>query len=323
MGQKRRGGVTNQIFGLVIACGVCGGALAFAAGMGVDNFSQLAAGASADAMCMGGSDAKCPCKTGFKPGTKQCDGKTPGGGKIQCDCRDITSGDVAASGKCAAVGKCKADKADGMMPMLPMLPMPMPKMSMPMMMQPNCPPKNNSNATTSTSTVNAARTAADTGGGYDPSCPPESFGAQSGGNFWGSVWDNVNPFASPDDTDDDTGTGTDDDTGTTNTNSVWGNLMKSLGISNDSDTDDADTGGGTGTGANTGAGTTTGGVTSKTGTSTAASTTTTQTTIDFAKSGSTFTYEAGEGEFDTQATTVLDQIKKTLEKLLDIVSKWL
>jgi|GEM_PF-5055531 len=321
MVRKGARGVSNHLFGLILACGVCGGALAFAAGMGVDNFSQLAVGNQSDLKCMGGADAKCPCKTGFKKGTKQCDGKTPGGGKIGCPCSDTTSGDVAASGKCATVGKCKADKADGMMPMLPMLPMPMPKMSMPMMMQPNCPPKNNSNATTSTSTVNVARTAADTGGGYDPSCPPESFGAQSGGNFWGSVWDNVNPFASPDDTND-SDTGTDDDTGTTNTNSVWGNLMKSLGISNDSDTDDTDTTG-TGSGTNTGTSTTTGGVTSKTGTNTTGSTTTTQTTIDFAKSGSTFTYEAEAEEFETQATTVLDQIKKTLEKLLDIVSKWL
>lgn len=323
MVKKGARGVSNHLFGLILACGVCGGVLAFAAGMGVDNFSQLAVGAAADAMCMGGKDAHCQCNKGIDKKTGKC-GNVKGGGKIGCPCRDITSGDEAASGKCAVVGKCKADKADGMMPMLPMLPMPMPKMSMPMMMQPNCPPKNNSNATTSTSTVNAARTAADTGGGYsDPNCPPESFGTQSGGNFWGSVWDNVNPFASPDDTND-SDTGTDDDTGTTNTNSVWGNLMKSLGISNDSDTDDTDTTGtGSGTGTNTGTSTTTGGVTSKTGTNTTGSTTTTQTTIDFAKSGSTFTYEAEAEEFETQATTVLDQIKKTLEKLLDIVSKWL
>jgi hypothetical protein len=320
MVQKRRS-ISDKVFGLVIACGVCGGALAFAAGMGVDNFSQLATGNESDIQCMGSpKDAHCQCNKGIDKKTGKC-GNVPGGGKIGCPCKDVTSG-FPTDGKCAAVGKCKGESTGGMMPMLPMLPMPMPKMSMPMMMQPNCPPKNNSNATTSTSTVNAARTAADTGGGYDPSCPPESFGAQSGGNFWGSVWDNVNPFASPDDSGDDTGTDDGDDTGTTNTNSVWGNLMKSLGISNDSG-DDTDTGTGTGTGTNTGSSTTTGGVTSKTGTSTTASTTTTQTTIDFAKSGSTFTYEAGDDEFDTQAATVLDQIKKTLEKLLDIVSKWL
>lgn len=310
---RKRAGASRRLFGFVIAWGVCGGALAFAAGMGVDNVSQLAVGNMADLQCVGGKDAHCPCGRGIDRRTGKC-GSVPGGGKIGCPCRDVTSGDEAASGKCAAVGKCKADKADGKMPMLPMLPMPMmmPKMDMPMMPA-NCPPKSTSN-TTSTSTANGARATTDSGGSYDPNCP-ENFGAQSGGNFWGSVWDSVNPFSSPDDM----GSATDHaETGDARTaNSIWSNLMRSLGISNTSGLDDT-----VGIEAGTDASitsTTTGGLTSsKTGPGAEI----TAATIDFAKTDSTFTYKADPDEFKAEASTVLDQIKKTLKSLLDIVNSW-
>src|SRR5262245_14388066 len=72
-------------------------------------------------------------------------------------CFDITSGQQAAAGMCGAPGKCLAQSAGGMPPMLPMLPMPMmmPSMDMPQdpCMQPGAGVRGDgTNATTSTST---------------------------------------------------------------------------------------------------------------------------------------------------------------------------
>lgn len=314
MAKRRKKMSREYIVGAIIACGTCAAALAFAAGVGVDNLSQLAAGEAADAMCKGGADAKCPCKTGFKKGTQQCDGKTKGGGKIGCECRDITSGDVAASGKCAVVGKCKADKADGMMPMLPMLPMPMmmPKMEMPMMPQP-CVPKTNATTSDATSTSGIQIAGSVTmPGGYDPNCPeasrasdafsyPVNFNAADSG-----VSNEIAGGASG---------GTETSAGT----SLWGRLMQSLGISNDSsDGESAGSSGGSGAGGLPGA------VKQVTGTKASGSAETNSgVTSDFArKGGSTFTYEASIDDFTQESTGVLSQIAASLKKLLEIVNSW-
>ncbi len=117
-------GFSRIALGLFVFAVLASGTVAFLAGAG-DPRSQVAVGAAADAMCVGGADAKCPCGKGLKNGT--CDPNTSGGGKIGCPCYDMTAGQKAASGQCAQVGKCLAKEAGGMPPMLPMLPMPMPK----------------------------------------------------------------------------------------------------------------------------------------------------------------------------------------------------
>lgn len=321
MAKKRRGQFSRErIFGMFIVCGVCVSALAFAAGVGVDNLSQLAAGNMADMMCVGGADAKCPCKTGLKAG--KCDPKTKGNGKIGCPCFDVTSGDVAASGKCATVGKCQADKADGMMPMLPMLPMPMPKMMMPMMMMPQpCVPKTaTTTATTTDAGIKPNRTVIDPSGAPNPDCPPESQGG-GGGGFWNPFSGVSNPFASPDDFD----TSKEEETsggmgGTSGSTSVWSKLMESLGLGAGSSDDEA--GGGEKSDDAGHTSSSTAQVKSK-AKSTNASTTGTDTTDDFTygKTGSTFTYN--EDEIDEEAvSSVLDEIAKILKKLLDIVNGW-
>lgn len=96
-------------------------------------FPQMtgAAQMDADAMCLPVVIPVCGCMK------IMVEGKCVGGmNKFMCPCSDSTSG-FTTSGKCLATFKCKGESVGGMMPMLPMIPMPMPKMSM-MMPQDPC-----------------------------------------------------------------------------------------------------------------------------------------------------------------------------------------
>lgn len=307
MVKGRRKGVGNQLFAFIVACGVCGGAFAFAAGFGVDPFSQVAVGAAANAMCKGGADAKCPCGTGMKAG--KCDPSVKGGGKIGCPCGDKTSGDEAASGKCASVGICGADKADGMMPMLPMLPMiPMMMPMMPMPQDPCLQPgaggvTNTTGATAATST--ASTTPASTS---NPNCPGgmSSYGTQEAGGFWSSVWDTTNPFSGSG------GSSTTSSNSSSKSATVWSNLLNSLGISNQTGTANQTQ---STQKAVTYTATSTGGLSAKGGSGSGVNT---QNTTEFSGSGSTFSYV---DLTSPTSQTVLTQMKTTLQNILDIVRK--
>lgn len=298
MKRGRRAAISNHLFAIIVMCGICGGALAFAAGYHVDVRSQVAVGAASNAACMGGADAKCPCGQGLKAG--KCDASVRGGGKIGCPCKDTTSGDEAASGKCAAVGKCQAEKADGMMPMLPMLPMPMPMMPMPM--PPSCPPTTTA-TTSSASTTHAAIPA----GSTDPNCLSSTYGAQEAGGFWSSVWDSANPFSSA-------GNSTTSSSGGSSARSstAWTNLLNSLGISNSTNASNQTS---TTQKPISYTATSSGGISAMGNTSRGVNT---QNTTEFSGKGSTFSYV---DPTSPASQTVLSQMQQTLQKMLDIVRR--
>lgn len=117
-----------------------------------------AAQMDADAMCLPVVIPVCGCMKILVKG--KCVG---GMNKFMCPCSDSTSG-FTTSGKCLATFKCKGESVGGMMPMLPMIPMMMPKMDMMMPQDPCMQPGAGSNATTSTSTQ---QTNPCYGGGFD------------------------------------------------------------------------------------------------------------------------------------------------------------
>lgn len=321
MGRKRKTpGTRDYVFGLLVMVGVFGGMVAFMQGAGITSLSQVAVGAAADLMCVGGADAKCPCGKGLKNG--KCDPNTKGGGKIGCPCSDMTSGDVAASGKCATVGKCKADKADGMMPMLPMIPMPMmmPMMDMPMMQQP-CTPKTGTttNASSTDGSVRPTGTVVDPGMS-NPDCQDQwGFG---GGGFTYPVFDSSaytsgGTDASADTTGGDSGGGG-FFSGGVNGASIWGSLLDSLGISSGSESS------GPGAGSDSGGGTNVSGsnaaqLQSNTGTTDTGTNTVVSGGFGF-KSGSTFSYNTDINAGEVNG--VLDSIATTLRGLLTVVTSW-
>lgn len=88
-----------------------------------------AVGDDADQQCI---PAIPPCPCGTIMGSKGC---IPGANKYLCPCFDNTSGFIT-SGICQATAKCLGTATGGMAPMLPMIPMPMPKMGMMMMPDP-------------------------------------------------------------------------------------------------------------------------------------------------------------------------------------------
>lgn len=297
MKRRQRTTISNHLFAIIVMCGLCGGALAFAAGFHVDVRSQVAVGAASNAACMGGADAKCPCGQGLKAG--KCDASVRGGGKIGCPCKDTTSGDEAASGKCAAVGKCQAEKADGMMPMLPMLPMPMPMMPMPM--PPSCPP-------TAAATTSAASTthAVAPELGTDPNCLSGTYGAQEAGGFWSSVWDATNPFSSSGSSTSSLGSSS------ARSSTAWTNVLNSLGITSSNSATNQ-------TSATqkpvSYTATSSGGISAK---GNASSGVNTQNTTEFSGKGSTFSYV---DPTSPASLTVLSQMQQTLQKMLDIVRR--
>jgi hypothetical protein len=110
-------------------------------------FPQMtgAAQMEADAMC-NPVKMECGCMMIMVKG--KCVG---GPNMFMCPCFDVTSG-FTTSGKCLAPNKCKGESVGGMMPMLPMIPMMMPKMDMMMPQDPCMQSGAGSAATTSTST---------------------------------------------------------------------------------------------------------------------------------------------------------------------------
>lgn len=173
--------VTWGFVALVLAAG----AVAFSSGVATDPASQVAVGAMADMMCASTArDASCPCQKGIDPRTGRC-GNVRGGGKIGCPCHDVTAGQVAASGKCAQVGKCLADQAGGMMPMLPMIPMMMPMMMPSMPSSEFCPP-NMPNAS-STQATSTHATSSDPWGNRGGLVPCDPYGSV-GSNLWSNTY---------------------------------------------------------------------------------------------------------------------------------------
>ncbi len=313
----RRAG-RQPILALILICGACAGAAAFASGFGIQNVSQTAAGNAADMQCMGGKDAMCQCMKGIDPKTGKC-GNVKGGGKIECPCQDTTSGHVT-SGKCEAVGKCKGEKTDGMMPMLPMLPMPMPKMSMPMMMMPmmpSCPPTNATSTTASTTKSDPFNPGQiyRPPAGTDPNCAQT--GAQDTSGWYNNYTATPNPFASPDDTQTSNNQTTQDNQGT-DTTSIWSRLMQSLGLGGNTDTGGDTTDTGTLAGQNTSSTTQLGARATTTGTTTVQ----TPRTVDFVNGGSTFSYSVEKPVETPGPAAVLAQLVQTLQRLLSIVLSW-
>ncbi len=136
-----------------------------------------AVGNDADLQCI---PAIPPCPCGMIMGPKGCIG---GPNKFMCPCSDTTSGFVT-SGHCLADQKCHGESTGGMAPMLPMIPMPMPKMSMMMMPDPCAA----GGATGSSSPAGC-------GGGYDTgsgSIFDTSAYFNAGTSDSGSAFDNLN-----------------------------------------------------------------------------------------------------------------------------------
>ncbi|MEK7155847.1 MAG: hypothetical protein AAB734_03115 [Patescibacteria group bacterium] len=333
MVRKKKRGVREHLLGLIIMVGVCATALAFASGIGVDNLSQVAMGAAANEMCKGGKDAKCLCDKGIDPKTGKC-GNVKGGGKINCKCEDKSA---KTTGFCKVVGKCEGTAIEGkapmlpmmmpmmmgMPPMLPMIPMGMPSMDMPMMPKP-CVPKT-ATSTTATTTEKDPITGimrSPIEGRNDPSCEDAIGGGAGGGSWFPNFGGVSNMFNSPDDTSSG-GSGNDNpiDSGAgSGSGSLWGRLMQSLGLSVDSEDLGSDGTSRGGVGGSGGTGSSTGNVQSGRGNESAKSTTGATTDFAIIGSGSTFSYAEDVG-FAAEAS-VLEEIAKTLKKLLAIVMSW-
>jgi hypothetical protein len=193
---KRKRPRSKVLWGIAAAALVAGAA-AFSAGM-TDTTSQLAVGIAADMQCTGDYDSRCQYPGTHPQSRKRC--------LIGKPCQDITSGHVT-SGTCQADAKCRGEQTGGMMPMLPMLPMPMPKMggTPPAMEQP-C----TATASTTASSTSWVRT------GLAQPCPAGT-GSNIGETIFGSI-------------------ATQGSSSTARTNS-WGDLLSSLlGFSETDDT---------------------------------------------------------------------------------------
>ena len=125
---------------LILAAAFVASAAAFEAGENDVRYAQVAAvGSCEDPSCMPSAN-ECPTQPLGPRYTASCQ-KPQGGqsapkiGLIGKPCTEKDGAVGGATGKCLAACKCKGEKTtDGMLPMLPMLPMPMPKMMMPMPM---------------------------------------------------------------------------------------------------------------------------------------------------------------------------------------------
>lgn len=281
----------------VLAC-----VFAYSIGAAPESSSQLAVGIAADMECTGNYDPNYQYPK-VNPKTKKQ-------GIIGKPCKDVTSG-FETEGKCQALGKCKGEKTDGMMPMLPMLPMPMPMMSMPM--PPNCPPSGT--ATTSTSTAASA----------DPNCPPtgSSGGLLSGVSQW--LFGASNNSASSASTD----ASSSESSGSTGSapRSTWSQLLNLVGISAPQTNSSSNTGSSNTSGANTQSptvpvtvsGSNAGGLTS-TKTITPSGTGVSQ-DLSHLSTQTTFSYTGSSGQ-KQETATILEGLASTLRKMLAMVRGW-
>ena len=295
-GKKRGAPRRRQMMWGIIAGTIIAGGFAYSAGMHSGNISQVAVGIAADLQCLGNYDPTYQWPK-INPKTKKQ-------GLLGKPCEDTTSGHIT-KGTCQAMGKCKGESTGGMMPMLPMLPMPMPKMGgMPMgMPMPNC---------TASSTSESPR---------DPSCPPESTsGGLSGLSSWlfgGST---------------DTSTTTESNTQSTS-GSAWSRLLVSLGIMTEETpgaSDTSNTEAGTNVGASQSNTVTYGGSGSVQLSSGGSQSVTTQADANIVVSAdlstsprqpSTFSY-AGNSTFTENTATTLSSVASTLRRMLDMIRGW-